>query len=134
PPRDLPDLIRAHDVRRILLALPAASRRRRQEILVSIESLGVRVQSMPELSDLISGKARVDELRDVDVEDLLGRDPVPPNTALFRSCIEGKSVMVTGAGGSIGSGLCRQIVMLKPLRLVLFELSEIALYNIEAEL
>lgn len=134
PPRDIPDLIRAHDVRRILLALPAASRRRRQEILVSIESLGVRVQSMPELSDLISGKARVDELRDVDVEDLLGRDPVPPNTALFRSCIEGKSVMVTGAGGSIGSGLCRQIVMLKPLRLVLFELSEIALYNIEAEL
>jgi FlaA1/EpsC-like NDP-sugar epimerase len=134
PPSELPSLIKEHGVRRILLALPAASRRRRQEILMSIESLGAHVQSMPELSDLVSGRARIDELRDVDALDLLGRDPVPPDTALFRQCIENKSVMVTGAGGSIGSELCRQILTLRPFKLVLFEMSELALYNIEAEL
>lgn len=134
PPVELPGLVAEHDVSRILLAMPAVSRRRRQEILASIESLGARVQSMPELSDLISGGAQIDELRDVDAQDLLGRDPVPPNTALFRRCIEGKAVMVTGAGGSIGSELCRQILTLKPTRLVLFEMSELALYTIEGEL
>jgi FlaA1/EpsC-like NDP-sugar epimerase len=134
PPSELPKLIRNSGVQRILLAMPMASRRRRQEILNSIEPLGVRVQSLPELSDLISGHARIDELRDVDVNDLLGRDPVPPNPDLFRSCIQGKSVMVTGAGGSIGSELCRQILTLAPRRLVLFEMSELALYTIEAEL
>lgn len=133
-PGELPHLIREHGIRRILLAIPAASRGRRQEILASIESLGVRVQSMPELSDLVSGDAQIDELRDVDVRDLLGRDPVPPNPSLFRRCIEGKSVMVTGAGGSIGSELCRQILALGPTRLVLFEMSELALYRIDAEI
>lgn len=133
-PDELPRLIRERGVRRVLLAIPTASRRRRQEILMSMESLGARVQSMPALSDLISGAARIDELRDVDAHDLLGRDPVPPNTSLFRRSIEGKSVLVTGAGGSIGSELCRQILTLKPTRLVLFEISEIALYRIDAEL
>lgn len=131
---DLKRLVDDYGIRRILLAMPTASRRRRQEILASIGSTGVRVQSMPELSDIISGHARIDELRDVDVNDLLGRDPVPPNPALFRSCIEGKSVMVTGAGGSIGSELCRQILTLAPRRLVLFEISELALYTIDSEL
>ena len=134
PPAELPRLIRDRGVQRILLAMPTASRRRRQEILNSIGSLGVRVQSLPELSDLISGHARIDELRDVDVNDLLGRDPVPPNPALFKSCIHGKSVMVTGAGGSIGAELCRQILTLAPRRLVLFEMSEVALYTIDSEL
>lgn len=134
PSGDLASLVKERRVRRILLALPAISRQRRREILSSMESLGVHVQSMPELLDLVSGKARIDDLRDVGAEDLLGRDPVPPNTALFRRCIERKSVMVTGAGGSIGSELCRQIFALKPKRLVLFEMSELALYNIESEL
>ncbi len=89
---------------------------------------------MPELLDVISGRARIDELHDVDVNDLLGRDPVAPDPALFKSCIEGKSVMVTGAGGSIGSELCRQILTLGPRRLVLFEMSELALYTIDQEL
>jgi FlaA1/EpsC-like NDP-sugar epimerase len=133
-PRELPNLISRRGVARILLAIPAASRKRRQEILASLESLGVHVQSMPELADIISGVARIDELRDVDVEDLLGRDPVPPNSALLGRCITGKVVMVTGAGGSIGSELCRQILSLDPARLVLFEMSELALYKIEAEL
>ncbi len=130
----LPQLIREYEIDRILLAMPTASRRRRQAILASLEKLGVRVQSLPELSDIISGNARIDELRDVDANDLLGRDPVPPNPALFKSCIEGKSVMVTGAGGSIGSELCRQILTSAPKRLVLFEMSELALYRIDNEL
>jgi FlaA1/EpsC-like NDP-sugar epimerase len=85
------------------------------------------VQSLPDLSDIIAGKASIDELHDVDVSDLLGRDPVPPNPQLFASCIRGRCVMVTGAGGSIGSELCRQIMKLAPRRFVLFEMSELAL-------
>ena len=130
----LPELVRQRKVDRILLAMPSASRRRRREILSELEPLGVRVQSLPNLSDLISGRAQISELRDVDVSDLLGRDPVPPRPKLFGSCIRGKCVLVTGAGGSIGSELCRQIVRLGPSRLVLFEMSELALYNIEREL
>jgi FlaA1/EpsC-like NDP-sugar epimerase len=133
-PDDLPKLISDGGVLRILLAMPTASRRRRQEILSAIEPMGVRVQSLPELADLITGNARIDELRDVDVTDLLGRDAVAPIPALFKFCIEGKSVMVTGAGGSIGSELCRQILTQVPRRLVLFEMSELALYTIESEL
>ena len=133
-PRELPRAIRDHRIERILLAMPSASRRRRREILTSLEPLGIHVQSLPDLSDIIAGKASIDELHEVDVSDLLGRDPVPPNPQLFGSCIRGKCVMVTGAGGSIGSELCRQIMRLEPKRLVLFEMSELALYNIQREL
>jgi FlaA1/EpsC-like NDP-sugar epimerase len=134
PSTELQRVIDDYGVQRILLAIPSVSRRRRHEILESIGVFGVRVQLMPELTDIINGHARIDDLRDVDVNDLLGRDPVPPDATLFRSCIEGKAVMVTGAGGSIGSELCRQILTLSPSRLVLFENSEIALYTIDAEL
>src|SRR5882757_1513332 len=130
----LPPLVRGQQIDRILLAMPSASRRRRREILTALEPVGLHVQSLPHLTDLIAGKARIDELRDVEVGDLLGRDPVPPNPRLFGSCIRGKCVLVTGAGGSIGSELCRQIMQLSPSRLVLFEMSEIALYTIEREL
>jgi len=130
----LPDLVRRHRIDRILLAMPAASRRRRREVLMQLEPLGVHVQSLPNLSDLISGKAQINELRDVDVADLLGRDPVAPKKKLSGRCIRGKCVLVTGAGGSIGSELCRQIIRLSPSRLVLFEMSELALYTIEREL
>jgi FlaA1/EpsC-like NDP-sugar epimerase len=130
----LPDLVRQHRIDRILLAMPTASRRRRREVIVQLEPLGIHVQSMPNLSDLIAGKAQINELRDVDVADLLGRDPVPPKAKLSGSCIRGKCVLVTGAGGSIGSELCRQIIRLRPSRLVLFEMSELALYTIEREL
>jgi FlaA1/EpsC-like NDP-sugar epimerase len=131
---ELPKLVRERRIERVLLAMPSASRRRRREILASLEPLGIHVQSLPDLSDIISGKAHIDELRDVDVSDLLGRDPVPPNPLLFESCIRNKCVMVTGAGGSIGSELCRQILRLGPRRLVLFEMSELALYTIQREL
>jgi FlaA1/EpsC-like NDP-sugar epimerase len=131
---NLEDLVRQKRIDRILLAMPSAPRRRRLEILTTLEPLGVHVQSLPNLSDLIAGKAQLSELRDVDVGDLLGRDPVPPKPKLSGSCITGKCVLVTGAGGSIGSELCRQIIRLSPIRLVLFEMSELALYTIEREL
>jgi FlaA1/EpsC-like NDP-sugar epimerase len=130
----LKDLVRQRRIDRILLAIPSASRRRRREILTALEPLGVHVQTLPNLSDLISGKAQFSELCDVEVSDLLGRDAVPPRPKLFGSCIRGKCVLVTGAGGSIGSELCRQIVRLGPTRLVLFEMSELALYRTEREL
>jgi FlaA1/EpsC-like NDP-sugar epimerase len=133
-PEALQDLVRRQRIDRILLAMPSTSRRRRREILTELEPLGVHVQSLPNLSDLISGRAQINELRDVEVSDLLGRDPVPPRPKLFGSCIRGKCVLVTGAGGSIGSELCRQIIRLDPSRLVLFEMSELALYNIQREL
>lgn len=133
-PDSLSKLVRQQHINRVLLAMPSATRRRRREILTQLEPLGVHVQSLPNLSDLISGKAQLSELCDVDVSDLLGRDPVPPKAKLFGSCIRGKCVLVTGAGGSIGSELCRQIIRLGPTRLVLFEMSELALYKTEREL
>jgi FlaA1/EpsC-like NDP-sugar epimerase len=133
-PETLEELVRRRRIDRILLAMPSTSRRRRREILTALEPLGVHVQSLPNLSDLISGRAQISELRDVEVSDLLGRDPVPPRPKLSGSCIRGKCVLVTGAGGSIGSELCRQIIRLDPTRLVLFEMSELALYNIQREL
>jgi FlaA1/EpsC-like NDP-sugar epimerase len=133
-PAELPSLIKELQIGRVLLAMPAASRRRRREILEKLEPLGVHVQSLPDLSEIISGTARIDDLREVQAGDLLGRDPVPADPALFERSIRGKRVMVTGAGGSIGSELCRQILGCSPQRLVLFEVSEIALYQIEREL
>ncbi len=133
-PGDLPKLIAEEGVNTVLLALPSQSRRRRQEILHRLEPLSVHVQTVPDISDIVTGRATVEDIRDVDANDLLGRDPVPPNEQLFGACIRGKVVMVTGAGGSIGSELCRQILRLAPARLVLFEMSEFALYNIEREL
>jgi len=118
----------------VLLALPSASRRRRRQVLQRLSEFPVHVQTMPEIKDIVSGKARVDDITEVNVEDLLGRDPVPPNPTLLSGSVTGKSVMVTGAGGSIGSELCRQILRLNPSRLVCFEISETALYSIDREL
>lgn len=134
PPHSLGDLVRDEGVAAVLLALPSQSRRRRQEILNAIEPLSLLVQTVPDYADILAGHARVEDVRDVDVGDLLGRDPVPPNTRLLDASISGKVVMVTGAGGSIGSELCRQIIRLHPAQLLLFEMSELALYNIEREL
>jgi FlaA1/EpsC-like NDP-sugar epimerase len=131
---ELPGLIERHGVERVLLAMPSIQKWRRREILGNLAPLGVHVQSLPDLSDIIAGRARIDEVREVEVADLLGRNPVPPHTSLFGTCIRGKSVMVTGAGGSIGSELCRQILPLVPRRLVMLEMSEYALYNIDREL
>jgi FlaA1/EpsC-like NDP-sugar epimerase len=133
-PEQLPALIRTYGIDRVLLALPTSSRPRRREILAGLEPLGVHVQTVPELEQLVAGRASLGDIREVDVSDLLGRECVPPRPELFDACIRDRAVMVTGAGGSIGSELCRQIINLAPKRLVLYELSEIALYNVEREL
>jgi FlaA1/EpsC-like NDP-sugar epimerase len=133
-PRDLPALIEELSVSRVLLALPSVSRRRRLEIINQLEQLPVHVQTMPDTADLAAGNARVDDIREVDITDLLGRDSVPPNPKLLDACIRGKSVMVTGAGGSIGSELCLQIAQLGPKRLVLLDISEAALYTVDQAL
>ncbi|MDG4555177.1 MAG: nucleoside-diphosphate sugar epimerase/dehydratase [Candidatus Competibacter sp.] len=133
-PFKLPRLVAQHEGGLILLALPSASHRRRRDILEALAGLPVRVLALPTLAELTSGARRIDEFREVDVEDILGRDSVQPNEALLRARVSGKSVMVTGAGGSIGAELCRQILLLRPCRLVLFERSEYALYAIEQEL
>ncbi|MFQ5609841.1 MAG: polysaccharide biosynthesis protein, partial [Woeseiaceae bacterium] len=133
-PESLQKIVSELGVKRVLLALPSISHRKRREIIANLETLAVRVQTMPDISDLVSGAARVDEIRDVSVADLLGRNSVPPNETLLDACIRGKSVAVTGAGGSIGSELCRQITLLGPKRLLLLEVSEVALYEIEREL
>jgi FlaA1/EpsC-like NDP-sugar epimerase len=130
----LPALVQDEGVAAVLLALPKQSHRRRQEILKALEPLNLLVQTVPDYGDILAGNARVEDVRDVDAGDLLGRDSVPPNARLLDACIRGKVVMVTGAGGSIGSELCRQIIRLHPAQLLLFEMSEIALYNIEREL
>jgi FlaA1/EpsC-like NDP-sugar epimerase len=133
-PDHLPILIRANGIDRILLAVPSLTRRRRHEILTQLETLGVHVQTVPDIEQLVTGKANLADLREVDIADLLGRDAVPPKAGLFDACIRDRVVLVTGAGGSIGSELCRQIIGLGPKRLILFEMSELALYNIEREL
>ncbi|CEA06319.1 nucleotide sugar epimerase/dehydratase WbpM [Pseudomonas saudimassiliensis] len=118
----------------MLLALPSATRARRQEILTKLQGHGLHVRTIPGIMDLACGKVKVDDLQEVDIADLLGRDPVPPDPSLFQRCIKGQAVMVTGAGGSIGSELCRQIMLSEPTTLVLFEHSEFALYEIHSEL
>mgnify|MGYP000166513426 CR=1 FL=1 len=133
-PAALPDLIREREITGVLLALPSASRRRKREVLLALEPLGLHVRSLPNMEDILAGRASSDEVREVDVADLLGRDPVPPYQHLFSACVAGKAVLVTGAGGSIGSELCRQIIRLAPTVLVLYENSELALYQIDMEL
>ncbi|MEZ5561402.1 MAG: nucleoside-diphosphate sugar epimerase/dehydratase [Gammaproteobacteria bacterium] len=119
---------------RVLLAMPSAGQRKRKQIIDSFSDQSVRLQTVPDIGDLLTGKARLEDIRDVDVNDLLGRESVPPHDGLLDACIRNKSVMVTGAGGSIGSELCRQIIELGPRRLVLFDVSEHALYQIDQEL
>jgi FlaA1/EpsC-like NDP-sugar epimerase len=121
-------------VTEVLLAIPSASRIRRNEIINSLEPYPVLVRSLPGVAELAQGKVKIDDLREVGIKDLLGRDPVTANKELLSLNITEKIVMVTGAGGSIGSELCRQILFLKPKKLILFELSEFALYTIDREL
>ncbi|MHA6332449.1 polysaccharide biosynthesis protein [Qipengyuania sp. CAU 1752] len=118
----------------VLLALPNITHLRRREIFARLEGLNLEVKTIPGLSDIISGKSKISELRNVAPEDLLGRDAVTPDTELLRHNIAGKRVMVSGAGGSIGSELCRQILAQEPESLVLYEISEFALFSIEGEL
>ena len=125
---------RATDIDQVLLAIPTLSRSRRREIVNSLQERGVTVLQIPSIEETTSGRARIDALRPIQVEELLGRDSVPPDPQLLGPGITGNCVCVTGAGGSIGSELCRQILALKPKRLVLLERSEPSLYVIHQEL
>ncbi|MDU5724406.1 MAG: nucleoside-diphosphate sugar epimerase/dehydratase [Haemophilus parainfluenzae] len=133
-PNDISKLVQKYNVKVILLAIPSASRSERKTIIDSLIPLKIKVQTIPDMEDILQGNAKIDELREVKIEDLLGREPVLPNQELLQKNILRKSVMVTGAGGSIGSELCRQIILNEPNILILFELSEFSLYSIHQEL
>ncbi|WP_022941172.1 polysaccharide biosynthesis protein [Psychromonas hadalis] len=132
--KNLATLIKRKRIGKVLLAMPSATRSERKVIIDSLVELPVEVLSIPHFEELLNGTATVDQLRDVPIEDLLGRDAVATKPELLGKNIKNKVVMVTGAGGSIGSELCRQILQQNPHSLVLFELSEFALYQIEKEL
>jgi FlaA1/EpsC-like NDP-sugar epimerase len=133
-PKHIQQMIEKNGAQEILLAIPSASRARRREILEFLEGFPLHVRSVPGYMDLATGRVKVEDIQEVDIADLLGRDPVPPQRDLFERCIDGQSVMVTGAGGSIGAELCRQIITSRPKTLILFDHSEFNLYSINAEL
>ena len=133
-PNDISRLVQKYNVKLILLAIPSASRSKRKAIIDSLIPLKIKVQTIPDIEDILQGNAKIDELREVNIEDLLGREPVLPNKDLLQKNILHKAVMVTGAGGSIGSELCRQIILNEPDILILFEVSEFSLYSIHQEL
>ena len=133
-PDELQDCVLELEVSDVLLAIPSASRQRRNEILELTRKAHVSVRTLPSLMDLAHGLVHASDLRELDVEDLLGREVVPPDAALFAKNIQGKVVLVTGAGGSIGSELCRQIIKAAPSTLLLVELSEFALYAVHQDL
>lgn len=118
----------------ILIALPSVSRPRKSEIIQLLEPAHLKITEIPGLTKLVDGEIRISDIQEVDIIDLLGRDPVPPIQELLAKNIQDKVVMVTGAGGSIGSELCRQIIKNKPTKLIIYELTEFALYSIDKEL
>lgn len=123
-------VMEAKNCRQLLIAMPSSSRSRRKEIIQRFEGADIVLKTLPGMGELVDGKVRIEDIREVGVEDLLGRDPVPPYEDLIKSCIRDKVVLVTGAGGSIGSELCRQIVLNTPKKLIIFEQAEYALYKI----
>jgi FlaA1/EpsC-like NDP-sugar epimerase len=131
---DLKGLIKDKHIKEVLLAIPSLSKSRRKEIINFLEPYQLIVRSVPGMTDLAQGKVKVNDLFEIDLRDLLGRDQVKPNKKLLEINISKKVVLVTGAGGSIGSELCRQILFLKPKKVILFDFSEPALYIIEQEL
>ena len=133
-PKDLNKIINKFKVAEVFLALPSITRNRRREIIHYLDQFGIHVKILPSVSRLAEGKVKIDDLLEIDIGDLLGRDSAHSNQKLLTIKITNKVVLVTGAGGSIGSELCRQIIFLKPKQLILFESSELALYKIEQEL
>lgn len=133
-PVELASIVATLSIKDVLLAMPNLNRKRRNEILAQIQRAHVAVRTLPRVTDLAQGKVHVSDLRELDVDDLLGREPVAPNRVLLATNIMGKVVLVTGAGGSIGSELCRQIQALAPAKLLLVDQSEFALYGIHHEL
>lgn len=133
PPEKLAHVIRTNNVTQVILATHNTTRKERLDVLNLIGNLPVEVRVMPQAQDILSGRLQVSDLRRVDAADLLGRAPIPPDPHLMANTIDGKSILVTGAGGSIGSELVRQIIKYAPRKLILLELSETALYEIESQ-
>ncbi|BFM11820.1 nucleoside-diphosphate sugar epimerase/dehydratase [Simiduia litorea] len=133
-PKKAQELIVRYNAKITLLALGGAGRNQKSKIIKQLEDLGTAVKTIPPIHQIVEGTAKISDLQDVSIEDLLGREPVAAEPKLLSRCIKNKVVMVTGAGGSIGSELTRQILNLKPAKLILFEISEFSLYTIEQEL
>jgi FlaA1/EpsC-like NDP-sugar epimerase len=133
-PQRLVAIVQKMRINDVLLAMPNISRTRRNEILKHLSTTQVSIRTLPTLSDLATGKVDISQIRDLDIEDLLGRDPVVSDEKLMRHNIENKIILVTGAGGSIGSEICRQVILLQPKQLILLELNEFALYSLNDEL
>lgn len=133
-PRKVQAKLGKFGIEEVLLAMPSVGRARKKDIIESFDTADVKIMELPGVTQLVDGQVQVSDIREVDIIDLLGRDPVPPKPELLEKNIKNKVVMVTGAGGSIGSELCRQIVKHQPKMLVLFEMSEFALYSIDREL
>jgi len=133
-PADLQDIVNQKGISDVLLAMPSASQKRRNQILLFLARMKLSVRTLPSLNDIASGKVNLRDVQELDINDLLGREPVRPNFKLLNENTHTKTVLVTGAGGSIGSELCRQVIKTKPKRLLLVETSEFALYKINQEL
>lgn len=133
-PQDLPRLVERYGIREIVLAMSSIPTEARQAVISRVTGIGVKVRSIPDISDLVDGRYIVNQIREIEIDELLGRSFVPPDRELLAGALTGKTVMVTGAGGSIGSELCRLIASWNPAKLVLFESSEYALYRTEQEL
>ena len=134
PPSKLEQIVDDYGVSDVILSIPSITAQRRKEIVNSVSARGVKIRSLPSIVDLVTEKYLVSQIKEIDIVELLGRSSVPPEPELIRRMIVGRSIMVTGAGGSIGSELCRKIARWNPERLVLFEANEFALYQIEREL
>jgi len=131
--KELDKLILKLDVDEIFLAIPSASHTTRKRVIQLLEHYPVHVRTLPSMTEVADGRIKLEDIKEIDLDDLLGRDSVSPDKALFDACIKDKQVLITGAGGSIGSELCRQILSREPKKLILFEQSEYNLYRIEQE-
>lgn len=130
----LPNLLKIYNCTKVLLAIPSANAEQRRRIISKLENLKVEVQTVPKLDTLLSNVTQINQVQDIDINDLLGRELVPSNVTLMHKCITDKSVLVTGAGGSIGSALCQQILLQKPKTLILYEMSEFNLYQVNQDI
>ena len=131
PRESLNDLIEDYGVSELLVAITTLSSKQKKQVIDWVETYQIKVSTLPPIDEIIDGKVSFADVRELNIEDLLGRDSIPPKADLLEACISNKEVMVTGAGGSIGSELCRQVLKFKPSKLILFEMSEFALYSIE---
>ena len=132
--QEIPNLLNKQDINSILLALPDKGKQEKFQIIKELNTFNVQIKTIPRINEIVSGQVSISDIRNIDIVDLLGREEISPHKELLQKNNTGKSVLVTGAGGSIGSELCRQIAQQNPLKIVLYEVNEFALYQIDLEL